>query len=403
MLAAAVILTGEPGIRVPESTHSSNGIDAATVLGDWEPAEIQALLERAIFNDALYGLVRIRHREVRELLAAEWFHQNLNEGGSRHETESLFFREQYGHSVITPRLRPVLHWLILLDDEIRRKALEISPEIVIEGGDATRLPLSERQTILRGIVQRIADDEEDRSARDYSAIARIAQEDLTGDTFRLINDQYDNDEAIFFLSLLVWQGGMRTCVPALSGIAGDPARGIHARMAAARAVMTCGDRNQKNRLWKKLTASLQALPRRLLAEVVEVADPDMVSVNRLLASFEKLEDHNRYEATGLPLSLHDFIEPTAGQQSRMRAGAFADTCQRAERLSWSRTPHQGASMSAFGKVRMASGSGQSRRRAVGGSSVRRDAFAGSARDHAEGTRCTSLAREGLQRAQRPPQ
>ena len=37
MLAAAVILTGEAGIHVPENTHERMGIDAEAVLDPLEP------------------------------------------------------------------------------------------------------------------------------------------------------------------------------------------------------------------------------------------------------------------------------------------------------------------------------------------------------------------------------
>lgn len=311
LLAAAVILTGQGSIRVPDSSFVENGVDAEAVLVDdvdWPQQDVQALLERGLFDDALYGAVRFRHGEVRELLAAEWFHRMLSEGKSRHTTESLFFRRKYGRSVVTPRLRPVLHWLIILDAEIRHRTLEISPEIAIEGGDAARLPLSERQAILHGIVRRIADDENDRSARDYSAIARIAQPDLTGDTLRLINDQRESDEAIYFLSLFASEGRLEECVPALSEVARDPSRATFARRAAASAVMTCGNRDQGGQLWKQLIASREALPRKLLAEIVGVANPDMVSVDLLLASLDRLEAHNGFEATELRISLRGFID-----------------------------------------------------------------------------------------------
>ena len=308
VLATAVILTGEPGICIPDSTQPDKGIDAESVLGDWEPAEVQALLERGIFNDALYGIVRFRHREIRELLAAEWFSHQLRNGNSRQATESLFFREQYGHLVLTPRLRPVLPWLILFDDEIRHKALEIAPEIAVEGGDAAHLPFAERQELLDDIVRRIAENLDDRSARDNSAIARIAQPDLTSDALRLIEGHRNNDDAIFFLGRLVWQGEMAECVPALSEIGSDPDRDIYARIAATRAVMTCGARDQRDRLWAQLTTLPEVLPRKLLAEVVNDADPDMDSVNFLLASIEKLDVYARYETTGLGQALHDLID-----------------------------------------------------------------------------------------------
>ena len=309
LLAAAVILTGESGIRVPDSTLPDKGINAEIVLGDWQPKEVQALLERGIFNDVLYGMVRFRHREVRELLAAEWFHDQLAKGGARHKTESLFFHRQYGQKVIRPRLRPVLPWLLLFDAEIRRKALDIAPEVAVEGGDAARLPYAERQALLGDIVTRIVNGEDDdRSAHDNSAIARIAQPDLTDDALRLITEYQDNDDAIFFLVRLVWQGEMIACLPVLLKIAFSSTHRISARIAAARAVMTCGRRDQKDQLWKQLIASSEVLPRRLLAELVRHADPDMASVKFLLASIDKLEAYKRYQVTELSQALHDFID-----------------------------------------------------------------------------------------------
>ncbi|MEQ9112476.1 MAG: hypothetical protein RIF37_13350 [Rhodospirillaceae bacterium] len=308
ILAASVILTGEPGIRVPDTTHSEVGINAESLLGDWSPPEVKALLERALFNDALYGLVRFRHREVRELLAAEWFYELLKSTNSRHAIESLFFRTQYGQEVITPRLRPILPWLLLFDDAIRQRGVGISPEIAVEGGDAARLPIEVRQGLLVNIVKRIAADEDAGSAGDNSAIARIAQSDLTDETFRLITDNIDSDDAIFFLGRLVWQGEMTECVSVLSPIAINPKRDIYARIAATRAVMTCGSQRQKDELWQNLISSPEPFPRRLLAEVIVNAEPNVGSVRFLLSSIERLEAYERFNVTGLSQALHSFID-----------------------------------------------------------------------------------------------
>jgi len=308
LLAVAVILTGEPGIRVPDAIHTEIGLDAEAVLADWGPKEVQALLERGIFNDVLYGLVRFRHREVRELLAAEWFSEHLKSGNSRHAVESLFFREQYGHKVITPRLRPILPWLILFDDEIRRQAIEIAPEVVVEGGDAAHLPFAVRQALLGDIVERIVKDEDNRSARDNSAIARIAQADLMYDVLRLIIEHQDNDDAIFFLGRLVWQGEMAGCVSVLSQVAINPKRDIYPRIAAIRAVMTCGARDQKKEMWQKLIDVPDSLPRRLFAEIIENTEPDADSISFVLASIDKLTAYDPFEATGVAQAIHDFID-----------------------------------------------------------------------------------------------
>ncbi len=315
-LAAAVVLSGQAGLHVPDATPLKPGIDAETVLSDWPPEDVRALLERGIFNDIIYGTVRFRHREVRELLAAEWFYGLLRSGKSRYSVETLFFREQYGQEIITPRLRAILPWLILFDDEIRCKALRIQPEIAVEGGDPSRLPLAQRQDILAGIVPRIASDQDNRSARDNRAIARIAHLDLSGNVQQLINSYAGNDDVIFFLGRLVWQGEMVSCVASLLTIATDGSRGIYARIASARAVMTCGTAEQKQCLLQQLIDGDAPIPRELLSELVEEALPDPEVVEKLILALGKLPPYERYETNGLVGALHNFIErfPNADAQ-----------------------------------------------------------------------------------------
>ncbi|UTV27879.1 hypothetical protein [Photobacterium atrarenae] len=307
-LAAAVVLSGKAGLNVPDVTSVKPGIEAESVLSDWDPKEVRALLERGIFNDIIYGAVRFRHRDVRELLAAEWFEKLLKSGNSRNSVEALFFREQYGEKIVTPRLRPILPWLILLDSDIRRRALEIHPEIAVESGEPSKLPLPERKKILTDIVRRIVSNTDGRSARDNSAIARIANSDLAEDTLQLIEEYCDNDDAIFFLGRLVWQGDMANCIYPLLTIAIDSSRDIYARIASARAVMTCGSIEQKESLWQRLNESDAQIPNDLLAEVVEEANADSHSIKQLLNSLDKLAPYSSYESSSLCHTLHEFVE-----------------------------------------------------------------------------------------------
>ena len=306
-LAAAVVLTGKASIRVPDRGPLRTGLDAQAVLADWQPREVQDLLAKAVFDDVIYGAVRFRHRDVRELLAAEWFAELLERGHSRHAVETLFFREQYGVKFVSPRLSVVLPWLILDDHEIRARVLAAHPEIVVRGGDPARLPLQDRKGILADIVDRIGSGTDDGTTRDNHAIARIAQPDLTVETQTLIDRHADNDDAVFFLGRLVWQGEMSECVPPLLDIASDPRRGVYARIAAARAVMTCGTDAQKATLWNRMRTTC-GLSRELLAELVQDADANTAAVPSLLESIERVVPYERYRATGLTRALHRFIE-----------------------------------------------------------------------------------------------
>ena len=155
-LAGAVVLTGKTIICLPDGVHSPDRIDPRELLPDWTERQLNALLRTGVFDDIVYTGVRFRHREIRELLSAEWAHDLLVRPGKRARVEQLFFRESYGEHVIVPRMRPTLTWLILLDEEVRDRALMLTPEIASEGGDPSRLPLDVRRTMLADIVEDIA-------------------------------------------------------------------------------------------------------------------------------------------------------------------------------------------------------------------------------------------------------
>lgn len=319
-LAAAVTLTKQAGIRVPDGLHSTIGIDAAEVLGDWEPGDVKALLSRAIFNDAIYGAVRFRHREVRELLTAEWLHEQITSGRSHREVEALIFRNQYGEAVIRPTMRAILPWLILFNSDIRTRTLKLLPEIAAEGGDTAQLPLAERRRLLADIVARIATDEGDDSVRDNGAIARIAQHDLSQDVWTLIKQYGDHDEVMFFLGRLVWQGKLTECIDLLLPIATDPARGIYARIASVRAILAVDRSTAGSKLWDAILASPALLPRRLLTELISSDQIELDIVARVLSAIDRLAPRNRFEATGLPQSLHRLVDRFDTRQ----LAAFAD-------------------------------------------------------------------------------
>ncbi len=314
-LAAAVIFTGQVSLSVPDSAPEMAGIKPEDVLHEWSPSDVSILLQRGIFNDAIYGAVRFRNRDVCELLAAEWIHELLQRDQGRRKIKKLFFCEQYGQPVLRPRLRRILPWLILFDENIRSQAIEISPEVAIEEGDPSGLPLLAKQQILSGLIRKICSGVEMRSAHDRSSIIRIARDDLAPDIQRYIEDYLDNDRVIYFLSLLVWLGKMSNCVNLLLPIACDGSRDLSVRRASALAAMACGSCHQRKALWQTLNEGEEEMPHDLLKSLIQEALPE--DVDCLLVSLCKLArptQHNLYYLCSL---LRAYIERLVS------AGSFA--------------------------------------------------------------------------------
>lgn len=307
-LAAAVCLTGCNTIQVPDAPATGERLDPLALLPGWSTAEIKALLSTGTFDDPVYGSVRVRHRELRELLTAEWAHNQLANHGRREKIEALFFRTCYGEEVLVRRLRPLLPWLILLDEGVRQRASAIDPEIAVEGGAPSQLPLEVRRQLLSDLIGRIVSERETSRGLDNTAIARIAAPDLSDDVQQLLVEHGANDDVVFLLGRLVWLGKMPDCVEGLFSVAVDPARGLYARIASIRAVMSIGSDAQHQALWTALKTSSVPLNRRLAAELLDGATPDSRSVEHFLAVVPSLEARNRHEMTGLERSLHAFID-----------------------------------------------------------------------------------------------
>jgi hypothetical protein len=141
-----------------------------------------------------------------------------------------------------------------------------------------------------------------------SAIERIAAPDLATDALALLNEYRDNDDVIFFLGRLVWQGEMASCAPALFDIAADTSRGKYARIAAIRGVMAVGDEALKDKLWKTIAADPGPLDRAAFAELIDWAAPTTASVALVLRTLAHAAPHERFNVTGLTSSLHQFVD-----------------------------------------------------------------------------------------------
>jgi hypothetical protein len=307
VLAVATSLTGLSNIRLP-GFGGSQAIDAELLLKGWTAPQINKLLASGVFGDPIFGEVRFRHREIRDLLAAEWADAQFNRDGGRAEIERLVYAAPYGVDIFTPRLRPLLPWLILFDQLVRERVLNQHPEIAIEGGDAASLPHASRETLLSTLLEQVVDPASSLRGIDNAAIARIAQSDLEAFVSGLVERYHDNDDAIFVLARLVWQGALGGCLAPLIEIAADSNRGIYARLVSVRAVATTGSAAQLQALWALINASATPIPRRLLAEFAEYALADAENIALLIRSLERLEPRGQFEATGLTSAINNFID-----------------------------------------------------------------------------------------------
>lgn len=308
LLAAATTLTRDPTIRIPDGAKNSKGISVQSVLDDWDAREQATLLSRPIFDEAIYGTVRFHHRTVREYLTAEWFADLLNRERSRRAIEGLFFRNQYNLDVVVPTLRPILPWLVLLNEKIREHVFKVEPEIFFEGGDPSQLPLDLRRRILRDVCEQVASGTTGRSMHDYAAVQRFAGPDLTTDVRELIQKYADNDDLTEFLLRMVWIGQLDGLKQEVMNVALTPTTERYTRSIAFRAIYAIGSDEDQEHVRRSFLVEAPEIRRIWLAELVDGLIPTEETASWLLTCMERTENEEHHSVDHLADRVTKFVE-----------------------------------------------------------------------------------------------
>jgi hypothetical protein len=309
IIAAALMLTNQQTIQIPDGAYGSEGLQLGAVLTGWLDKDISTLLQRPLFIPDIYGAVRFHHRSVKEYLAAQWFLKLLNQEVSRRKVEELFIREQYGREVIVPSLRPLLPWLAMADDRILARVRDVAPEIVFEGGDPVQLPADVRSSMLVQICFELANGTSTRLMADFAAIQRFAAPDLTAALCRLVPQYQSNDDIVFFLMRMIWQGRLTGALPNAVAVACSPTAGYASRIAAFRAIAGLGTEPEMALIRKGFSEECGPLNRRCMADLVShVQHPDEQTLQWLMSCIPRLTEHNEYESAGLAEEIASFFE-----------------------------------------------------------------------------------------------
>ncbi|WP_299983159.1 hypothetical protein [Desulfobacula sp.] len=307
ILSAATTLVQNQTIRVPDGAKNSEGIAVQSVLPDWDDQDQLTLLSRPIFDEAIYGTVRFHHRSVREYLTAEWFTKLLESETSRRTIEKLFFRNQYGLEIVVPTLRPILPWLVILDEKIRERVRTVAPEIIFEGGDPSQLPLEVRQYILREVCEQMEKGATGRSMHDYAAVLRFANPDLTDDVRALIRKYENNEDLVAFLLRMVWLGQLTLALPEAMKFSLMPTAEKYTRMTAFRAVIAIGADEDMEKIRQSFLMESSELKREWLAELLEGIQLTAKTLTWLLACLEKVGPKKRYSVDLLTEKVSELV------------------------------------------------------------------------------------------------
>jgi len=313
-MAAAITLQKKKAIILPDFPIDNDlrdvSVEPKESLPDWLPDKVQTLLDRAIFDEAIYGTVHFHHRIVKEYLVASWLKRLIKEEKSRRFVEGLLFSKQYGRDVVIPSMRPVAAWLSLWDDRVKNQLRKIAPEILIESGDPASLPIESRKSLLIGFAEHYAHRQYTGTSFDITMIRRFADPLLASTVNDLLKKYGTYDDVCTLLLKLIWQGQMSDLVDAAVSFAMNDQVRSYNRLLAIRSVSAAGTIKQQRNLVKSLLTDISKLTSDTLGEVCSSFFPKALSVPQLLKILKNARTPERYSASELQQSIDEIANNT---------------------------------------------------------------------------------------------
>lgn len=284
LVAAAMTLGHKRFIAWPIEGKSplpdSVSINPADVLPGLSAQQHKLLINRAIFDPASHGRVRIHHRSAQELLCAEWLLRLIKAGCPRRRVWALISENRYGKVRIRPSLRPVTAWLAQLDDRIRELVLTHAPEILIEGGDPKLLPIVVRKKLLVQFSETYANRDDAGISIDIQQLARLSDRQLVPTIRELWRNARNSGEVKELILRIIWIGRLNECADIALEAAQDISRPYLASVGA-RALSEIGALGEREILATFVTKSARRYPSQAIAPALNAVFPSAMTVSQL--------------------------------------------------------------------------------------------------------------------------
>jgi len=309
-LAVAALFCKSMVILLPDSDvksgESESAIEPDIILPTWTPREIQALLTRPIFDEATYGRVRFHHRAIAEYLSARWLQSRLLAGCSKKSIQQILFRETHGRTIAVPSLSGVTSWVAGFEEHIRHKALEVAPEVVLLGGDPTRIRVQDRAKALENLANRYKTRRNMGWWLDKAEVRRIAHPDLVPTINRLLSDFQVNTDVQEMLLNIAALGGLVGCSKSALRIAQDTSESNETRACAIKALRSLGS-NEELKEMADYARNSTGLPNQLIGALCANLFPEFFSVADTVALIEMAERETLNRKTALPFAIEHHV------------------------------------------------------------------------------------------------
>jgi hypothetical protein len=292
-LAAATMFCRQFNFKVPEDNSDSLALDANKCLQEnWSKQQSSSLLMRPLFDSASYGHIRFHHRRIAEYLTAQWLEDRLYNRCPVMEINNLLFEHSWGKKIIRKGLAPIAAWLCCgsepWNEDIRNWVLEAAPDIHLQYGDPSRLPIEYKRKILAAIVERFKGRERVWIESSPESLKRIADPALAEDAITIIRNRDISADIRKEILQLVRYGRLKECLSIALELIATPDESLDIRIYAAATIRDAGDKESRQKL-VQIANQLPNIPNYLCGEICEALYPDVIDSCGLIDLLRKTE------------------------------------------------------------------------------------------------------------------
>jgi len=309
-LAAATEFGGVEFLALDQEGIADGALNPYRILTDFQPDEVQQLLNTALFDEASFSRVKFQHRSVREYLAACWVDDKLGLGVPLRRLLALFAGAPYGQTILIPGRRASLSWLAAINVRAREWCVHHAPEVLIHDGDPESWDKASVEKAFNELVRRAQALPAVVEARHWGSEMRAARALGGAPVAAVLADRTQPWQAFSLALRLASTGRLPECADPTFSIYADSTRPGHDRTAALSVLQEIAQPVHRAQLLNDiLSGALQG--NELIGEALPATDWWTLSADQLAAIFMATSSENHTVNGPMVSAINDGLLPQA--------------------------------------------------------------------------------------------
>ncbi len=282
--------------RISSDDHNRAMEPCEALPGDWTPTMCKAMLNRAVFDSASYGLIRFHDRRIAEYLAASWLETRMKEGCPYPVLEDLLFDDLDNNWIIRSSLRPVTAWIAsgneYWNQRIRERIISTAPDLFLVHGDPESLPIEYRRSVLSKLVEKYGTHERNFLDIRPEALARLASSELAIELSNMLKDTSISDDIRILLLNLIGYGRLSGCQDAVLDIIASEHESDDVKFHAVEVIREIGESQALQHL-SQIAKKIRAIDADFCAVLCITLYPNIIAAEDLANLLRKVKEVSR--------------------------------------------------------------------------------------------------------------